>query len=149
MNCSAQCAWGDWENVGCINQGECEAGTLEYADGGPCGICGYAVDQRTCDEGCAWGDWQSTCVEMGPFICTPGQIQNQECSYCGTQTRSCTDECDWGPWSSCVGGGECYPGDYQCLEFGFSAGIQICANDCTWGQSAELPFGVGCSENIP
>jgi len=73
------------------------------------------------------------------FACTIGEMQEQGCGNCGTQSRTCTGSCTWGGWSACNGQGECVKGTSKIEGVcGSKCGQQKwqCSNQCWWQQSS-------------
>lgn len=95
-------------NGECVALPECVPTT-----GNPCEI-GGGIDENSCDPG----------------DCAPGETKQQSCGNGGTQTATCTGNCAWGPWGTCMGEGNCTPG--QTASCG-NCGTMTCGSNGQWG----------------
>jgi hypothetical protein len=86
----------------------------------------------------------------------PGQRDDQPCGLCGMQTRNCGPDRFWGDFGTCVGEGECAPGDVEGEACGASdrgecslgRRDRTCSGACRWNDWGDCLGDVGPTAEI-
>lgn len=94
----------------------------------------------TCSsDGMSWTNptpCSTSCLNGQCTVCSPGNIQTQNCGNCGQQSKVCGSDGQWGIWGTCNNQG-CSPTTTQgCTILGVP-GKQTCSSSCTWGSCAQ------------